>query len=806
MILQHRFSKLFLSFLFTSLFFSAKAQHGIDTLVNALGIKYPQEKIYLHYDKAYYNAGETIWFKAYINADNQALIVSKTMYAELVDKAGRVLQRRTMPILEYGAASNFDLPDTLTATDLYVRAYTPWMLNFDSSLFYLKPITVINAKTAAQRPTVAFTYKLNFFAEGGDLIENINSRLAFKATDQDGTPINVSGTITDDAGKKITTFASVHDGMGAIDFTPAPGISYKAVWKDKAGLQHETALPVAKKDGVVLSVKRVDNKIVYTLSRPENASPSFTSFTVLAQEHQQAVYAAKINMQVKQQVSAPILADSLQDGVVQITVFNAQQIPVAERLIFLNNGTYYFNTDLHAVEKNITRDAHNTLQVDVGDTLRSNLSISVTDADLNPTSADADNIFAELLLNSDLKGYVYNSAYYFSSDADSVKDNLDLVMMTNGWRRFKWENVLAEKYPVITHRPDNYLTINGGVYGLSKTQLSGREITGIFKTKTSNGDFVSIPLNSDGRFKMEGMYFFDTARLYYQLNNDKDKKLTLSASYKFDDLYEKIPVMPAGQLASLYSPQLPNNDIIQKSNRIMTAYRLARQNEKSKTLEGVTVRGGRTKSLKEKVDEQYSTGLFAGGDAQVLVTEGDIRAASAQSVLEYLQGQTAGLQVSTVGDGSLTWRGSATDVYLDEMRTDIGMIQTISMNDVAMVKIFRPPFFGSGGSGAGGAVAIYTKKGADASKNSNVKGLNAATLLGYSAIKEFYAPDYSKTTEMFGADNRTTLYWNPFILMDANNRRVKIPFYNSDNCKRIKVVIEGINQNGQLTREEKIFE
>jgi len=76
--------------------------------------------------------------------------------------------------------------------------------------------------------------------------------------------------------------------------------------------------------------------------------------------------------------------------------------------------------------------------------------------------------------------------------------------------------------------------------------------------------------------------------------------------------------------------------------------------------------------------------------------------------------------------------------------------------------------------------------------------------LGYSSIKEFYSPDYSKTNESSAADNRTTLYWNPFILMDANNRRVKIPFYNSDNCKKIRVVIEGINQNGLLTREKNI--
>jgi len=284
--------------------------------------------------------------------------------------------------------------------------------------------------------------------------------------------------------------------------------------------------------------------------------------------------------------------------------------------VFLNNNTYYFNTDLHAIEKDLTKNAHNTLQIDVGDTLRSNLSISVTDADLDPAVPNADNIFAELLLSSDLKGYVYNPAYYFSGDADSIKNNLDLVMMTMAGEDLNGK-MYCRKMALITHLPGNYLTINGAVFGLSKTQLSGKELTGILKTKISNGNFLTIPINADGRFKAEGMYFFDTARLYYQLSNDKDKKMTLAASYKFDDLFEKIPQMPLGQFASLYTPDLPNNDIIQKSNRIMAAYRFSKQNDKSKTLEVVKVHG-HIKTVQEKTDELYSTGLFAGGDAQIL--------------------------------------------------------------------------------------------------------------------------------------------------------------------------------------------
>ena len=115
----------------------------IDSLLTILDEYYPQEKIYLQMDKSYYNSGETIWFKAYLKADNFPKPISKTCYAELLDENGKLLQRKMVPVLESGAASNFDIPDTVHSNKLYVRAYTSWMLNFDSSLLYLQPINIM---------------------------------------------------------------------------------------------------------------------------------------------------------------------------------------------------------------------------------------------------------------------------------------------------------------------------------------------------------------------------------------------------------------------------------------------------------------------------------------------------------------------------------------------------------------------------------------------------------------------------------------------------------------------------------------
>ena len=779
------------------------SQQHLDSLFNILGTKYPQEKIYLQIDKTYYNAGEAIWFKAYLISDNLPGALSKTVYAELVNDNGAIIQRKIIPVFESGAASNFDVPDTMNSTNLYIRAYTSWMLNFDSSLLYIKPVYVIPSKPVINNVLPIPSYSLALFPEGGDLVQGVNSRVAFKAIDQDVRPISVSGSVINTRGKLICSFSSVHDGMGYFSILPVAGESYKVIWKDRSGVQHETPLPPAKEQGIAISIHMIDNKLSYTLTRSGGTDESNNSYTLIGQMQQQLQYGAKINLKKQNHVTVALYTDSLPDGVLQVTVFNAFQIPVAERIVFINHNNYSFNTDLHIVEKNLSKHGHNALQIDVGDTLRSNLSVSVTDAGINSVTPNEESIFSTLLLSSDLNGYIYNPAWYFSNDADSAKEFLDLVMMTNGWRRFKWENVLAARWPRINYLPDNYLSVKGNVYGLSKVQLSGQVLTGIFKTKTTKSQFLSIPVGNDGKFQVNGMYFFDTARLYYQFNKDKDKTLTTKASFSFENGFIKPPAQSAVIFASIQPPVKPDPAILQKSVSMASLQRAQFAFNKSKTLEAVKVTT-KQKSLLEKLNDQYTSGLFSGGDGYSFSIADDPFAKSALSILTYLQGKVPGLQISTTGEGTVSWRGSPTSIFLNESNTEVGMLQSISMSEVAMIKVFRPPFFGASGGGAGGAIAVYTKKGA--SSNALTQGLNFIDINGYSAIKEFYSPDYQKNPDPGNGDYRSTLYWNPFILMDKKTRRVILPFYNSDNCKKIRVVVEGINAIGQLTREEKIFE
>jgi len=153
----------FLSFLSIGLWAAAQEVPAPVTILETAEAKYMQEKIYLQTDKNAYTSGENIWFKAYITMDNAPAPLSKTMYAELIRDNGTVLDRKMMPIILSGASSDFIIPDSLQDTKLFIRAYTAWMLNFDSTLLCVKPIQLVPKKTTTKKVVTPDTYSVSFF-------------------------------------------------------------------------------------------------------------------------------------------------------------------------------------------------------------------------------------------------------------------------------------------------------------------------------------------------------------------------------------------------------------------------------------------------------------------------------------------------------------------------------------------------------------------------------------------------------------------------------------------------------------------
>jgi hypothetical protein len=176
----------------------------------------------------------------------------------------------------------------------------------------------------------------------------------------------------------------------------------------------------------------------------------------------------------------------------------------------------------------------------------------------------------------------------------------------------------------------------------------------------------------------------------------------------------------------------------------------------------------------------------------------------------YLQGRVPGLMISRSGSQvQLLWRGANPEVYLDQQLVGPEFIQSMNIRDIAIIKIFRPPFFGGIGGGSGGAIAIYSKKGADmrmSNDSKSSKGMAYTLIAGYSRFKEFFSPDYEIPGENSDTDIRTTLYWSPYVITNKKHPRFKIQFFNNDFSKKLNVVLEGINTDGKITRVVKVIE
>lgn len=795
---------------------NAQQQGGkLDSMLSIYANNYPQEKIHIQFDKKIYAPGETIWFKGYLFTGADPSLVSKNFYAELSDPNGTILQRKVYPVSESSTAGNFDLPRNLKSGHLHFRAYTTWMTNFDTAFYYEKDIRIYDKKLDSAGVTVTIIsrqMKLQFFPEGGDLINGVEGIVAFKANDQFGFPFPVKGSVIDKTGKEVLKFAAEHDGMGKFLLTEDKGDSLTAVWKDDMGVEHKTGLPTAKNSGALLRVIPGNQKVLFSVARASEGAPEFKHLTIIAHMHQHLVYKAKINLEENFMSGGTIPTGQLPSGVLQLTVFTADMVPVAERVVFVNNREFLFKPEISVALKGVTRRGKNSLTIDVPDTLKSNLSLSVTDATADGQFPGDDNIVSRLLLTGELRGYIHNPAYYFSGFADSLTAHLDLVMLTHGWRRLKWEALARGTVPVIKNPEQDYLSMKVEVLGVDANKISKDEsMNVIMSRKDSSTQMMSIPHISSNKFGVTGLVFFDTVKAYYMFN--VNRALSDQAAVTFNTGLVR-GARVSKPLTSAFEGWTAEDSAYLRRNRFI-AEEVARvkpvDDQKVKTLESVTVKG-RVKTDAEKLDEKYASGMFSGGDAKVFDLINDPLAPAMMDIFQYLQGKVAGLQITTAngpgGTPSLSWRGGRPQLYLNEMQVDAQQLQSTPVTDIAMVKVFSP---GSGvgfGGGSGGTIAVYTKKGGDEKRTDpNFKGLARAILVGYSMPKEFYVPNYlEQSAQNEGEDLRTTLYWKPFVLTDKDTRRVNVDFFNNDISKKLRVVLEGFNEDGKLTHIEKIIQ
>ncbi len=397
------------------------------------------------------------------------------------------------------------------------------MLNFDSSFLYRKAVHIVQSKPLLKEKNIVVKTSVQFLPEGGDLVSGIESKIAFKAVNTDGKPAVIHGIIVDKNGQQVTQFKTLHNGMGVFALDPKTGEIYSAKWKDAQGNNYETNLPDAKQTGVTLQVTWQNRSRGFAIHRSENAPDNLKKIYIVATMQQHLAYFAAANLQDNFLTGGSIPVSDLPSGILQITLFDSNWVAIAERITFINNDEYHFEPEAGFSELGLEKRKLNTVVINVPDSISSNLSVSVTDAGIGIDSSD--DIISHLLLTGDLKGTVYQAPYYFTNYSDSLQQQLDLVMLTNGWRRINWQNVVNNKMPVIKYQNDtDYITLSGKVFGASEMDLkSGAFLIMMLDNKKDTARKVEqVLINKDATFGLYNNIIFDTTKVFYKVAGSAD--------------------------------------------------------------------------------------------------------------------------------------------------------------------------------------------------------------------------------------------------------------------------------------------
>ncbi|MCF2445067.1 TonB-dependent receptor plug domain-containing protein [Dyadobacter sp. CY345] len=763
---------------------------------------FPQEKAFLHIDKPYYVAGDTLWFGAYLaeGSVHFADSASRVLYVDLIEKrTGKNISLKRVKLDGGYGSGEIKLDDALPVGAYTIRAYTNWMRNFPEDYFFHKDVYVFNNETNNPETSTS-ALDVQFFPEGGQLVTGLSTRVGFKAIDESGLGADVTGFVLDQKNDTIVALKSEHLGMGRFPLQPVAGQIYTAYLRKKSGPYQRFVFPVVKPEGFTMMVNNLTTtdkmRILVYANFPDNVEKDVN---IVAHTRGLVAFAAKGKVSKKGlQINIP--TSSLPDGITQLTLFDSQNKPVSERLIFVDHGER-----LH-LKINKNQDSYNPrekteIEIMATDTagkpVETILSVAVTDGGQIAQQPYDQNIISYLLLSSDLKGHIEQPAYYFDTTKTDRKIKLDILMMTQGWRRFDWADVLQENHSAPTRFVEQGFSVQGEVKKGNK-KLAEKVILSVFLTNDSINTFLTTETGESGRFSLDNLIFDDSLNVRLQGMNTKNSAGLNIILAPFDPpkfTVLKIPFYPITVDAVRMSEYLKRAEEYLEIERKIRASR-------EKLLREVTIRG-------KRAEERDSRKLYSRADASIKVTPQ--MTGGANTVLDMLQGRVAGVSVMGSGPNArVSIRGGRNEptFLLDGMPVDKELITSLSVFDVESIDVLKGASAAIYGSrGGGGVISILTKRGNsnyDYSKDVTL-GVTVAKIAGFDTPKKFYEPRYDlKRPEDARPDYRTTIHWAP-MLRTGKDGKVKFSYFNTDASTNVNIRVEALTTWGVPGSAETVY-
>jgi hypothetical protein len=769
------------------------------------------EKVYLQTDRIIYTSGDDIWYKAYVidPSTNLLSVNTNNLHVELISPDSKIVLSRTLRIEEGLGNGDFLLPDSIPSGQYRIRAYTNHMRNYDDNFFFLKEITVINpyddSNGLNKNPEgINNRIDIGFFPEGGSLVENVTSTVAFKAVNALGKGCDVTVSLYSYVGELIAEFKSLHHGMGYFNIKPLPGYSYYAVVKSVDGTETRAELPRCFPAGVTIKTSVTpDFNLLLTICTNDATLPSVSGreFTVSLSSRNLINRTAKIKISsLENSFILPI--DSLPEGIMKVTLYDFAGMPLSEKLVYLQSND--------EVQLNVTTDKKEyksrekvTAEISLSDDTTTSgagvFSFSAADARFTDNSSPFPTSIASwFLLESDVKGIVEEPFYYFDPSNNKRFRDLDLLLMTQGWRDFRW------KYDSIaSFKSETGFTVSGKVKTLiGNKSLGGAKLNiGLFGSGAAK--FLSSYSDSIGIFKVENIDITGRNNMFISATGRNERPV---GRIFLDSVFYKPP-----EIVDL--KQLNQTMLINKESyslfRQEASYRLETK-RKYKLSDTIKVGEVFVTAIKteppESIKIQESRRVYGIPDKELVVTPAQENFAG--DVFDFISGRIPGVRLIKNYD---LQRQNPENIYfiingqfgpalilVDGMRIDSTSFFSLFALQVSMIDridvLNASPLYGM--SGANGVINIITRMGSG--RPPEKLGPNAATVVvkGYDAPRIYYSPKYDDMTEQaFVPDSRETIYWEPNIIVEKN-RKSTLQYYNADNPMKIKIVIEGITEEG----------
>ncbi|WP_374949407.1 TonB-dependent receptor plug domain-containing protein [Mucilaginibacter sp.] len=748
------------------------------------------EKAYLQFDKSYYDPGDTIYFRAYITAGEKHELskISGVLHVELISKNDSVMQSQILQLTNGQAWGDLSLPNYIPKGNYRVRAYTQWMQNQGSKYIFDKNIPVTGrsiSKVSAARPADK-KVDIQFFPEGGTFVNSVPSKIGFKAIGGDGIGIDVKGTVVDNNNKEITKFTSTRLGMGQFFVTPQDGKTYKAKLTYPDGTAATVDLPAAQIKGMALAVNdETPGKLSIDINanKPYYLDNKNKEITIV-------IYASGLIKTVKtildnQVIGLDLPVKDFKTGIVHITVFSQDGTPLNERLTFVQN------TDLLKLVVNAKQSYYPNQQTSIalnakdgdGKTTSGYFSVAVTDDSRLPADENAEQtILSELLLSSELKGNIEQPNYYFTASNADAKASLDVLMLTQGYRRFEWNELLNQPAPAVAYNPENGLKISGTMTTKEGKPVPNEKLSLLL---ASSGQSLTAMTDANGKFVFRDLGFNDNTKFLLKTEN---QALRSKTKIMLDRTFDGIAALPNGKPLNKLADNLPAN-ILTRSNTDLS---------KTRQLQQVDVNG---KSV------YRTTSLAGAGNADQVITYKDFK--HAVKLSDVLSGLVRGvtfkngqpylknsLVVGQTGQGMLPM------MIIVDGTTGIESVDNYNPADIERVEVLKGANASIYGLQAAGGVMILTSRqgGDDLDKVISVEmspGLLSISPQGFYKGRVFYTPRYAATDATYNYNG--TVLWKPNLMTDKDGN-ASFDVVNPPKPGNYRMVIEGIDGNGNLGR------